>query len=521
MESPQKTNFTRHARIKALTFDFQLGLKRCMDKQETLGLEGLGLDKPAAPQNTSRATKGKRRRAEDKASLQSKLQQASGQHTSSINYWHPSAVPSYQSLPIAPLGGSADTWNHWPSQIYHHGLIHNSPAVPRCHPVQASLSLPGRPSVSRYQPEAFTPINGPSTVTEAMAVPFVQPKVPSRGLEPTVHKSTLSVLTYRGLPFSRVDKQYRYSKANPPISETIPVQRGRWTGSLPANLRKTVSRPSGSSQLTKTRDLEATRPATRDPPPSIANGEDDLIHLPAPTPTSAYLSDAHAIPSLLSSPRRLLLVLDLNGTLLYRPRASQNYTPRPCLTKFLKYAFTNHSILVWSSAQPYNVKGVCARLFSRDQRKMVLGEWGRDTLGLTSAESKARVQVYKRLDRIWLNKNLQNSHPDFEEGERWGQHNTVLIDDSALKASAQPFNHVKVPEFVRAGGEKEGDGKDVLGQVVGYLEEARKWSDVSGFVRHRPFEIGAEWRWEWEWHRKKPQGHDQCEDDNEDGGVRL
>ena len=152
---------------------------------------------------------------------------------------------------------------------------------------------------------------------------------------------------------------------------------------------------------------------------------------------------------------------------------------------------------------------------------MVLGEWGRDTLGLTSAESKARVQVYKRLDRIWLNKNLQNSHPDFEEGERWGQHNTVLIDDSALKASAQPFNHVKVPEFVRAGGEKEGDGKDVLGQVVGYLEEARKWSDVSGFVRHRPFEIGAEWRWEWEWHRKKPQGHDQCEDDNEDGGVRL
>lgn len=135
---------------------------------------------------------------------------------------------------------------------------------------------------------------------------------------------------------------------------------------------------------------------------------------------------------------------------------------------------------------------------------MLLGEWGRDTLGLTPAQYKARVQVYKRLDRIWGDESLQHSHPDFEGGARWGQHNTVLIDDSALKASAQPFNHVQVPEFMRGGGEQEGDGRDVLGQVVGYLEEVRKWSDVSGYMTRGPFEVDTRWRWEWP--KKKPQG---------------
>ena len=208
-------------------------------------------------------------------------------------------------------------------------------------------------------------------------------------------------------------------------------------------------------------------------------------------------------------------MLDLNGTLLYRSRASQNYTPRPSLLKFLDYAFANHSILVWSSAQPHNVKGVCAKLFSRKQRDLLLGAWGRDMLGLTSAQYKARVQVYKRLDRIWGNESFRPVHPDLEAG--WGPHNTLLIDDSALKASAQPFNHVEVPEFFPDGGENVANGRDVLGQVVCYLEEARKWSNVSGFVRHRPFGIDAGWHWDWQ---RMSQARDVCKDDDTTGGLR-
>ena len=281
----------------------------------------------------------------------------------------------------------------------------------------------------------------------------------------------------------------------------------------------------GPLQSTKIKVLEATAPATRKLWPSKEdNSKDGLIHLPAPTPAAAYFSEAHASPTLLNSPQRLLLVLDLNGTLFYRPRASRNYTPRPYLPMFLKFAFANHSLLVWSSGQPHNVTWQCTRLFSPAQRQVLLGEWGRDTLELTSAQYEMRVQVYKRLDRIWANENLQYRHPGFGRGERWGQHNTVLIDDSVLKASAQPFNHIEVPEFVR-GSEKEGDGKDVLAQVVGYLEEAREWSDVSAFMRQRPFEIDAGWRWEW--HEKSSQRRDWCEDDDDDddddddGGVRL
>ena len=69
----------------------------------------------------------------------------------------------------------------------------------------------------------------------------------------------------------------------------------------------------------------------------------------------------------------------------------------------------------------------------------------------------------------------------------------MLIDDSTFKASAQPFNHVKVPDFVRGSYEKEENVRNVLGQVVGYLEEARKWDNLSAFVRRNPFEIDVGW----------------------------
>ena len=181
---------------------------------------------------------------------------------------------------------------------------------------------------------------------------------------------------------------------------------------------------------------------------------------------------------------------------------------------------------------------MCARLFKPTQRKLLLGEWARDTLGLTPQQYEERVQVYKRLDRIWDDERLQYRHPDFDQGGRWGQHNTLLIDDSLLKASTQPFNHVEVPEYVE-GDERDGDGRNVLAQVVGYLEEARRWNDVSAFVREKGFVVDAGWRWEWKGKKKKDVGkageensvrgeddagknkREKSVEDEEDGGVRL
>lgn len=98
-------------------------------------------------------------------------------------------------------------------------------------------------------------------------------------------------------------------------------------------------------------------------PSSISLRQDSLQHLPAPAPDAPYLSLASIPPVPLQTPQRLLLVLDLNGTLIHRPRRASNYHPRPFLHEFLAYCLANHSLLVWSSAIPSNVSAICAKLF--------------------------------------------------------------------------------------------------------------------------------------------------------------
>lgn len=243
--------------------------------------------------------------------------------------------------------------------------------------------------------------------------------------------------------------------------------------------------------------------------------DDALQHLPAPTPTATYLFLARAPTKVLTMPQPLLLVLDLNGTLLYRPRTATSYRPRPSLQQFLRYCIANHKVLIWSSAMPHNVVTICKGLFTSKQLKMLLGIWGRDTLELTPEQYATRVQVYKRLDRIWTNPAYALKHPLVRSGVRWCQKNTLLLDDSVLKASSQPYNLVEIPEYKKEGSE---DGKDVLGQVTAYLEEARTWDNVSSFVRERRFEIDKGWVWNWD---SQQRVFESISSDDEEGGVRL
>lgn len=74
-------------------------------------------------------------------------------------------------------------------------------------------------------------------------------------------------------------------------------------------------------------------------------------------------------------------------------------------------------------------------------------------------------------------------HPDSEKGIKWDQRNTVLIDDSALKGSAQPHNLVQIPEFTK----DKADSGDVLQQIIAYLEELQMYDDVSNFISQTPF----------------------------------
>ena len=212
-----------------------------------------------------------------------------------------------------------------------------------------------------------------------------------------------------------------------------------------------------------------------------------------PQPTSLYLERASPEPQRLATPQRLLLVLDLNGTLLFRNRSTQGIKPRSELQPFLAYCFKHHDVMIWSSARPPNVRSVCKRIFTPEQLDKLVAIWARDTLELSPSDYKDKVQVYKRLDRVWDDQDIQCKHPLYDTGGGWDQSNTLLIDDSALKASAQPWNHIKIPEYLaEKGREVQEMQMQVFGLVAGFLHCLRRYDDVSRCLQKKAFSMPEE-----------------------------
>ena len=217
-----------------------------------------------------------------------------------------------------------------------------------------------------------------------------------------------------------------------------------------------------------------------------------------PVPTSSYLDQASAEPFRVSKPQPLLIVLDLNGTLLMRSKSRAAVTPRPFLQQFLDYCLRNHHVMVWSSATPQSVTKMCKAIFSQEQRQKLVAEWGRNTLALSARDYARQIQVYKRLELVWDDANISKSHPKRANGGVWSQANTVLVDDSIYKAASQPFNQIALPEF-DLGAVKGQDARKsiiekeenmrVLKMVEEYLDEARMWSDVSGYMKRNKLDF--------------------------------
>ena len=260
-----------------------------------------------------------------------------------------------------------------------------------------------------------------------------------------------------------------------------------------------INRPAMINEPTLHRGSPAPRaspnPRNSPAPPGGKQHSSPKIHLPAPIPTEDYLNQAAKIPECLDRPQRLLLVLDLNGTLVYRPgRDSTRSISRPFLQPFLKYIFENFYVMVWSSAKPYNVSRMVNAVLTSEQRSLLVAQWGRDKFGLTQDQYTQNVQVYKELSRIWAEAKTTCLHPQHNQGQLWGQHNTILLDDSDLKASSEPFNLIQIPEFVASEEQMHGD---VLREVAGYLDEVRMQNDVSAFMKRTPFKADGRWNMEW------------------------
>ncbi|GJC93801.1 phosphoprotein phosphatase [Colletotrichum higginsianum IMI 349063] len=248
-------------------------------------------------------------------------------------------------------------------------------------------------------------------------------------------------------------------------------------------------------------------------PSGVASNSRDKIMAPSaasggvPDPTPEYLHRASLPSTLLPTPRPILVVMDLNGTLLHRPnrRQATSFVERPHARRFLQYCLDTFHVVVWSSARPGNVQSMCDQLLlgppgggagggghadRGSYRRRVLAVWGRDRFGLTEADYQLRVQVYKRLELVWREKNVQAAHPDAAYGGRWDQTNTVLVDDSSEKARSEPYNLLRVPEFF---GNANEPGY-IVPQIHDYLNALCHQSDVSAYMRENPFEVRKDYK---------------------------
>ncbi|KAI1754618.1 HAD-like domain-containing protein [Xylaria castorea] len=206
-----------------------------------------------------------------------------------------------------------------------------------------------------------------------------------------------------------------------------------------------------------------------------------------PNPTPEYLQVASHPPFLLPQPRNILVVVDLNGTLLHRPNrhSPTRFVERPYARPFLSYCVNTFTVVVWSSARSQNVSNMCKQLLTPEDSAKVVAVWSRDHFGLSKDDFNQRVQCYKRLSALWNDPVVAASHPMAESGEKWSQLNTVLVDDSIEKARSEPFNLVQIPDF-------QGDAKEpgfVLPQVHDYLNECSQQANVSAYIKGQPFKI--------------------------------
>ncbi|KAM0343296.1 hypothetical protein ACHAPU_008746 [Fusarium lateritium] len=240
--------------------------------------------------------------------------------------------------------------------------------------------------------------------------------------------------------------------------------------------------PTGPKSLNKVPPLPPQQqPQRSESPPKVPSKASGGV----PNPTAQYLAQAKLDPERLAKPRRVLIVMDLNGTLLHRPnkRRPFHFTERPHATTFLSYLLETFHVAIWSSARPENVNKMVEQLLTPEQVGQCLVVWGRDSFGLSGEDYNSKVQVYKRLTTIWTNPRVMAAHPQAHKGGLWDQTNTILVDDSFEKGRSEPFNMLTLPEFT--GLPKE--TPNVLPQVHDYINELAHQADISRFVRQSPF----------------------------------
>ena len=145
--------------------------------------------------------------------------------------------------------------------------------------------------------------------------------------------------------------------------------------------------------------------------------------------------------------RLMLVILDLNGVLLYRRskgRLVHNTKPdayvggratfvRPHARNFIdKLIYNGHQVAIWTTAMRHNAKIMLNILNLHVEELLFL--WTADECCVgTGLDEKGKRLLTKPLQKVW------SYFPSYN------QDNTLLIDDSRLKTAMNPLNTVHIP----------------------------------------------------------------------------
>ncbi|GFF35867.1 NIF domain protein [Aspergillus lentulus] len=362
----------------------------------------------------------------------------------------PSTIPPFDpninSIPVLPIpSNTPDAFNNTAMQL---------PSVPLHLSHLQSPQSQNLPNNFPFTPYGFPPM--PDLSNPGKILPFMHPMAQFPPMNLSVSNPALAPPVFGGFPFCPFDPMY-----------------------------PTTAGPTGSSSQGPTPQPLLPIPArdrrSKTPEP--------------PAPTKEYLTQSLLAPILNPNRQPLLVILDLNGTLIFRKhrRLPPSFAKRTGLDQFLDALLKNYKVMIWSSSQPETVNAVCEKLFPGEKRKSLVAEWGRDKLNLSKSQYRSKVQVYKTLETVWSNQEIQASYPSSHQSgrsktkkkaargnSRWDQTNTVLIDDSKLKALSEPYNILEIPEFTNAPGIDE---SHIFPKVLECLDALAQHDDVSKLLQ--------------------------------------
>ncbi|XP_050379521.1 uncharacterized protein LOC126796845 [Argentina anserina] len=199
-------------------------------------------------------------------------------------------------------------------------------------------------------------------------------------------------------------------------------------------------------------------------------------------------------------PRKKLLVLGLNGLLVYRvyrfnkakfpttrnPNGRYGYQlvfRRPFAREFLEFCLERFEVAIWSCAEERGkVKGVlqCAiGICNRPKLSVVFDIYDCTESGLMSLEDKKKPLVFKRLEKMW------NCFCG-----KYSASDTLLIDDQPYQALLNPPHTSIFMESYNPDNASD-NALDPKGELGVYLDGIASADNVQIYVKENPFGLPA------------------------------